>query len=65
MQTEDVTALMRVVERPPQVFVSGSGSWLADQNERRYLDFVQGWALNVADGEIDAMIGILDSLLQS
>jgi acetylornithine/N-succinyldiaminopimelate aminotransferase len=39
-------ALMRVAERPPQVFVSGSGSWLVDETGRRYLDFVQGWATN-------------------
>ena len=39
-------ALMRVAERPPQLFVSGSGSWLVDETGRRYLDFVQGWATN-------------------
>ena len=39
-------ALMPVAERPPQVFVSGSGSWLVDETGRRYLDFVQGWAVN-------------------
>jgi acetylornithine/N-succinyldiaminopimelate aminotransferase len=37
---------MRVAERPPQVFVSGSGSWLVDEMGKRYLDFVQGWAVN-------------------
>jgi acetylornithine/N-succinyldiaminopimelate aminotransferase len=46
MQTENVSALMRVAERPPQLFVSGSGSWLMDEDGRRYLDFVQGWAVN-------------------
>ena len=46
MTTEDVSALMRVAERPPQVFVSGSGSWLVDAGGRRYLDFIQGWAVN-------------------
>ena len=46
MQQENVDALMRVAERPPQVFVSGSGSWLVDEAGRRYLDFVQGWAVN-------------------
>ncbi len=46
MQRDDFNALMRVAERPPQVFVSGSGSWLVDQSGRRYLDFVQGWAVN-------------------
>jgi acetylornithine/N-succinyldiaminopimelate aminotransferase len=46
MQRDDFNALMRVAERPPQVFVSGSGSWLVDESGRRYLDFVQGWAVN-------------------
>lgn len=46
MQRDNFDALMRVAERPPQVFVSGSGSWLIDQDGRRYLDFVQGWAVN-------------------
>jgi len=46
MQAIDSDALMQVTKRPPQVFVSGSGSWLYDQNGTRYLDFVQGWATN-------------------
>jgi len=46
MQSDQFSALMRVAERPPQVFVSGSGSWLVDDAGRRYLDFVQGWASN-------------------
>jgi len=46
MQREDFDALMRVTGRPPQVFVSGSGSWIVDESGRRYLDFVQGWAVN-------------------
>ena len=46
MQRDNFDALMRVAERPPQVFISGSGSWLVDQGGRRYLDFVQGWAVN-------------------
>ncbi|HCW20605.1 MAG TPA: acetylornithine transaminase, partial [Achromobacter sp.] len=28
------------------VFVSGKGSWLEDHAGKRYLDFVQGWAVN-------------------
>lgn len=46
MQRDDFNALMKVAERPPQVFVSGSGSWLVDETGQRYLDFVQGWAVN-------------------
>ncbi len=32
MQRDDFNALMKVAERPPQVFVSGSGSWLVDES---------------------------------
>jgi acetylornithine/N-succinyldiaminopimelate aminotransferase len=39
-------ALMELAERPPVVFVRGEGSWLWDADGRRYLDFVQGWAVN-------------------
>ena len=46
MQRDNLDALMRVADRPPQVFVSGSGSWLFDETGKRYLDFVQGWAVN-------------------
>ena len=38
--------LMEITARPPPVFVKGEGSWLWDHNGRRYLDFVQGWAVN-------------------
>jgi acetylornithine/N-succinyldiaminopimelate aminotransferase len=39
-------ALMEITARPPIVFVRGAGSWLWDSEGRRYLDFVQGWAVN-------------------
>jgi acetylornithine/N-succinyldiaminopimelate aminotransferase len=39
-------ALMEITARPPVVFVKGEGSWLWDHDGRRYLDFVQGWAVN-------------------
>lgn len=41
-----VDALMRVTQRPEAVFVRGRGSWLWDSTGRRYLDLVQGWAVN-------------------
>ncbi|KAF0162860.1 MAG: acetylornithine/N-succinyldiaminopimelate aminotransferase [Rhodocyclaceae bacterium] len=40
------TSLMRITERPDLVFSHGSGSWLTDEQGKRYLDFVQGWAAN-------------------
>ncbi|MCA3218697.1 MAG: acetylornithine transaminase [Burkholderiales bacterium] len=42
----ETSALMNVAARPDLVAVEGRGSWLIDQRGRRYLDFVQGWAVN-------------------
>ena len=39
-------SLMAFTTRPPIVFVEGKGSWLWDHNGKKYLDFVQGWAVN-------------------
>ncbi len=39
-------AVMPVAPRPEVVFVAGEGSWLIDEAGKRYLDFVQGWAVN-------------------
>jgi acetylornithine/N-succinyldiaminopimelate aminotransferase len=39
-------ALMDITARPQVVFVRGEGSWLWDDSGKRYLDFVQGWAVN-------------------
>jgi acetylornithine/N-succinyldiaminopimelate aminotransferase len=41
-----ISALMDITARPEVVFMSGQGSWLTDQTGKRYLDFVQGWAVN-------------------
>ena len=38
--------LMHVDVRPARVMVRGSGSYLWDHTGARYLDFVQGWAVN-------------------
>jgi acetylornithine/N-succinyldiaminopimelate aminotransferase len=39
-------ALMSVGPKPEPIMVRGSGSWLWDARGERYLDFVQGWAVN-------------------
>jgi len=39
-------ALMDITTRPPAIFVRGEGSFLWDETGKRYLDFVQGWAVN-------------------
>jgi len=38
--------LMEITARPPIVFVRGEGSYLWDHSGKRYLDFIQGWAVN-------------------
>jgi acetylornithine/N-succinyldiaminopimelate aminotransferase len=44
--THSFDALMDITARPPTVFVRGEGSWLWDDTGKRYLDFIQGWAVN-------------------
>ncbi len=39
-------SLMAITNRPDLVFERGEGSWLTDHQGRRYLDFIQGWAVN-------------------
>jgi acetylornithine/N-succinyldiaminopimelate aminotransferase len=39
-------ALMNITARPPAVFVRGQGAYLWDDSGKRYLDFMQGWAVN-------------------
>ena len=42
----NVNSLMYITPRPEIVFTEGSGMWLTDNNGKRYLDFLQGWAVN-------------------
>jgi acetylornithine/N-succinyldiaminopimelate aminotransferase len=44
--THPFDALMDITARPKTVFVRGEGSWLFDAAGKRYLDFIQGWAVN-------------------
>ncbi|MFN0038487.1 MAG: aminotransferase class III-fold pyridoxal phosphate-dependent enzyme, partial [Burkholderiales bacterium] len=59
-------ALMEITKRPPLVFVEGHGSWMTDHAGRRYLDFVQGWAVNClghSPPEVSAALGRQSALL--
>jgi len=40
------SALMAITNRPEVVFTRGEGSWLWDSAGKKYLDFIQGWAVN-------------------
>ena len=44
--THPFDALMDITARPPTVFVKGEGAYLWDDSGKRYLDFMQGWAVN-------------------
>lgn len=44
--TEPFNALMNITARPPIIFTKGEGAWLWDDSGKRYLDFMQGWAVN-------------------
>lgn len=42
----EINALLPIVKRPSLVFTEGQGMWLTDNNGKRYLDYLQGWAVN-------------------
>jgi acetylornithine/N-succinyldiaminopimelate aminotransferase len=44
--THPFDALMDITVRPSIVFVRGEGAYLWDDSGKRYLDFMQGWAVN-------------------
>ena len=44
--TYSFDALMEITARPSIAFVRGKGSYLWDDSGKRYLDFIQGWAVN-------------------
>ena len=52
-------AIMPIAPRPEVVFVSGDGSWITDEGGRRYLDFVQGWAVNALGHSHPAIVAAL------
>jgi acetylornithine/N-succinyldiaminopimelate aminotransferase len=51
--------LMEITPRPELVFLEGRGSWLIDHVGKRYLDFVQGWAVNALGHCPDVVIDAL------
>jgi len=60
------TPFMPVAHRPPIVMSRGQGSYLWDEDGRRYLDVVQGWATNAlghAAPELLAALAEQSSLL--
>lgn len=46
MYASQLSTLMPMTSRPEPIMVRGKGSYLWDDRGRRYLDFIQGWAVN-------------------
>ncbi|MFG6413896.1 acetylornithine transaminase [Roseateles sp. DC23W] len=44
--TDPGHALITITQRPATVFVEGHGAWLIDEQGKRHVDLVQGWAVN-------------------
>ena len=61
LQTIDTHAVMFITPRPDVVMVEGKGSWLTDNNGKRYLDFLQGWAVNCLGHGNPGMIEALNA----
>ena len=58
--TIDTHSVMYITKRPELVFDEGHGSWLVDQNGKKYLDFLQGWAVNCLGHSNPGMIEAIE-----
>ena len=54
-------SVMFITNRPEIEMVSGNGSWLVDNNGKKYLDFMQGWAVNCLGHANPGMIAAHES----
>jgi acetylornithine/N-succinyldiaminopimelate aminotransferase len=62
--THPFDALMEITSRPPTVFVRGEGAYLWDDDGKRYLDFIQGWAVNALGHSPPAVVEALAAQAQ-
>jgi len=60
-QAIDTQAVMFITKRPDVIMIEGHGSWLTDNNGKRYLDFLQGWAVNCLGHSNPGMIEALNA----
>jgi acetylornithine/N-succinyldiaminopimelate aminotransferase len=56
---EAEASLMYVVTRPDAVMVQGKGSYIWDADGRKYLDYLQGWAVNCLGHSPPALVRAL------
>ena len=59
LNDQPLESLMYITNRPDIVFTRGKGSWLYDDRNKAYLDFIQGWAVNCLGHCNDGMIAAL------
>jgi acetylornithine/N-succinyldiaminopimelate aminotransferase len=57
-------ALLNIINRPPLVFTEGKGMWLTDHSGKRYLDYLQGWAVNCLGHSPQCVLDALNSQAQ-
>lgn len=60
MSLSDTKCLMDITTRPELIFTKGEGSWLEDHQGKRYLDMLQGWAVNCLGHNPKPIIEALD-----
>ena len=60
-QAIDTHSVMFITPRPDVIMAEGNGSWLTDNNGKRYLDFLQGWAVNCLGHSNPGMIEALNA----
>jgi len=60
-QAIDTHSVMFITKRPEVIMVEGKGSWITDNNGKRYLDFLQGWAVNCLGHSNPGMIAALNT----
>jgi acetylornithine/N-succinyldiaminopimelate aminotransferase len=60
-QAIDTHSVMFITKRPEVIMVEGKGSWVTDNNGKRYLDFLQGWAVNCLGHSNPGMITALNA----
>jgi acetylornithine/N-succinyldiaminopimelate aminotransferase len=59
MPPESSQFLMPITSRPPLVMQHGQGSFLWDEQGRRYLDLLQGWAVNALGHSPPELVEVL------
>jgi acetylornithine/N-succinyldiaminopimelate aminotransferase len=61
VQAIDTHSVMFITQRPEVIMVEGKGSWITDNNGKRYLDFLQGWAVNCLGHSNPGMVDALNA----